>query len=390
MMTTQRDVYLDYSATTPTDPRVIEKMLPYLTQDFGNTSSLHTYGRKAEDAVETAREVIAKIFNCKPSEIIFTSGGSESDNLAVRGVGLGRIQDGKHLITTPVEHSAVGNTFKQLAQYSGFDVTFQPVNTYGLIDPEELIENCHDGTTLVSVIYANNEIGSIHNLKQLSEHLKLKGVILHTDAVQAAGQISLDVEALGVDLMSISAHKFYGPKGVGALYCREGVPLVSAQTGGSHEQGRRAGTINTAGIVAMAEALRLAEEEKAERVAHYKVLSQQLQAGILARVSGAYLTGHPEIRLPSHSSFVFEEVDSTRLLMQLDMAGIAASGGSACKTGNPEPSSVLLAMGYSADVAIGSLRLSLGKDTTESDIDYAIEKVAHAVERVRKLRQALS
>lgn len=389
-MTPQRDVYLDYSATTPTDPRVIEKMLPYMSQDFGNTSSLHQYGRKAEDAVETAREVIAKIFNCKPSEIIFTSGGSESDNLAIRGVGFGRVADGKHLITTPVEHSAVGQTFKQLAQYSGFDVTFQPVNQYGLIDPEELIDNCHEGTTFVSVIYANNEIGSIHDLKKIAEHLKIKGVIFHTDAVQGAGQLSLDVEALGVDLMSISAHKFYGPKGVGALYCREGVPLVSSQTGGSHEQGRRAGTLNTAGIVGMAEALRLAEEEKSERIAHYQVLSKQLREGILNQLSGAYLTGHPDMRLPSHSSFVFEGVDSTRLLMHLDLAGVSASGGSACKTGNPEPSNVLLAMGYSADIAIGSLRLSLGKDTTEADIEYAIDKVAHAVEKVRKLRQALS
>jgi cysteine desulfurase len=390
MMTSQRDVYLDYSATTPTDPRVIEKMIPYLAGDFGNTSSLHSYGRKAEDAVETAREVIAKILNCKSSEIIFTSGGSESDNLAIRGVGFGYRDKGRHLITTPVEHSAVGNTFKQLAQYSGFDVTFQPVNPQGLIDVEELMDSCQAGTTFVSVIYANNEIGSIHDLKQISEHLKLKGVILHTDAVQAAGQLSLDVEALGVDLMSISAHKFYGPKGVGALYCREGVSLVSSQTGGSHEQGRRAGTVNTAGIVAMAEALRLAEEEKDERVSHYRILSKQLQEGILAQVSGAYLTGHPDVRLPSHSSFVFEGVDSTRLLMHLDMAGIAASGGSACKTGNPEPSSVLLAMGYPADVAIGSLRLSLGKDTTENDIEYAIDKIVHAVEKVRKLRQTLS
>lgn len=389
-MTSQHTIYLDYSATTPTDPRVVEKMLPYLTENFGNTSSLHQHGRKAEDAVETAREEIAKIFNCKPSEIIFTSGGSESDNLAIRGVGLGRIEDGKHLITTPVEHSAVGNTFKQLAQYAGFDVTFQPVNQAGLIDVEELLENCQAGTTFASIIYANNEIGSIHDIKQISDHLKLKGVILHTDAVQAAGQLPLDVQALGVDVMSISAHKFYGPKGVGALYCREGVPLVSAQTGGSHEQGRRAGTLNTAGIVGMAEALRLAEAEKAERVANYRLLSKILQEGLLQRISGAYLTGHPDRRLPSHSSFVFEEVDSTRLLMQLDMAGISASGGSACKTGNPEPSSVLLAMGYPADLAIGSLRLSLGKHTTEADIEYAVDKIAHAVERVRKLRQALS
>jgi cysteine desulfurase len=389
-MTSQYDVYLDYSATTPTDPRVIEKMLPYFTESFGNTSSLHNYGRKAEDAVETARETIAKIFNCKPGEIIFTSGGTESDNLAVRGVGFGRAHQGKHIITTPVEHSAVGNTFKQLAQYSGFDVTLQPVNQHGLIDVEELLDNCHEGTTFVSVIYANNEIGSIHDIQQLAEHLKLKDVILHTDAVQAAGQLSLDVQALGVDLMSISAHKFYGPKGVGALYCREGVPLVSAQTGGSHEQGRRGGTLNTAGIVGMAEALRLAEEEKAERILHYQKLSKILQEEIVRRLSGAYLTGHPDVRLPSHSSFVFEGVDSTRLLMQLDMVGISASGGSACKTGNPEPSSVLLAMGYPADVAIGSLRLSLGKHSTEADVEYAIDKIVHAVERVRKLRQALS
>ncbi len=386
-MGTHRNVYLDYSATTPTDPRVIDKMMPYLTEFFGNTSSAHSYGRRAEDAIETARETTASILNCKPSEIIFTSGGTESDNFAVRGVAYARRKQGDHLVTTPVEHSAVTRTMSQLTKLSGFTHTLVHVDNTASVDVEELLEVCTDATTLVSIIYANNEVGTVADLAKIASHLHERGILLHTDAVQAAGQLSIDVQKLGVDLMSISAHKFYGPKGVGALYCREDVKLEPSQTGGSHEQGRRAGTVNTAGIVALAEALRLAYEERDERLKHYQTLRDRLKDGILTRIPGAHITGHPEKRLPSHISFVFEDVDSTRLIMHLDLMGVAASGASACKTGNAEPSSVLLAMGYHPEIAIGSLRLTIGKDTTEADVDYAISAIEKAVEKVRQLNR---
>lgn len=383
-----RNVYIDYSATTPVDPRVLDKMMTYFTQEFGNTSSSHAFGRKAEDAIETARETIAKIFNCKSSEIIFTSGGSESDNLAIRGAAWTAKQAGRgnHIITTPVEHSATGKTVKQLAEMMDFESTVLPVDHQGMIDPEEFAQACKPTTTIASIIYANNEVGSIAPLPQLAEQAKVHDVLLHTDAVQAAGQLNLDVQQLGVDLMSISAHKFYGPKGVGALYCRSGVQLAPSQTGGSHEEGRRAGTTNTPGIVGMAEALRLAYEEHDERIAHYGALRDFLTENILARIPGTELTGHPEQRLPSHCSFVFDGVDTNMMLMHLDMKGIAASGASACKTGNPEPSSVLLAMGYSPEKALGSLRLSVGKDTTQEDVEYVVDTLVTVIEKIRKLK----
>ncbi|MFW5708780.1 MAG: cysteine desulfurase family protein [Chloroflexota bacterium] len=384
-----QNIYLDYSATTPIDPRVVEKMLPYFTEDFGNTSSAHRAGRSAEDAVEAAREVIAGIFNCELSEIIFTSGGSESDNLAIRGAGWAARAEGRgnHLITTPVEHSAVSRTIDQMANLMGFEKTILPVDRVGQVDPEDLVEHIRDTTTVASVIYANNEVGTIAPLRQLAEQAHTHDVLLHTDAVQATGQLSLDVHSLGVDLMSISAHKFYGPKGVGALYCRQGIDLESNQTGGTHESGRRAGTLNTAGIVGMAEALRLAYEERDQHLTHYRALTGQLTDGIQSRISGAHLTGDPVNRLPSHTSFVFEGVESTMLLMHLDMKGIAASSASACKTGNPEPSSVLMAMGYPPELAAGSLRLTVGRATTETDIAYALDILEKTIEKLRKLKR---
>jgi len=390
-MKTSRRVYLDYSASTPTDERVVQKMAPYFAEIYGNSSSSHSFGRAAENAIEDAREVIADVLNCKPAEIIFTSGGSESDNLAVRGAAWGARAAGRgnHLMTTPVEHSAVTRTVSQLSDIMGFESTLLPVDHAGLVDPEDFASACREGTTVASVIYGNNEIGSISPVPQLAEMAKARGVVLHTDAVQAAGQLTLDVEALGVDMMSLSAHKFYGPKGVGALYVREGVDLVPSQTGGSHESGRRSGTHNTPFIVGMAEALRLAYEEIDERTAHYRAMRDMLIDGILGRVPDVELSGHPQQRLPSHASFVFDGVDSSMLLMHLDMKGVAASGGSACKTGNPEPSTVLLAMNYPHERAIGSLRLSVGRCTTAEEIEYAIDAVVESVEKVRKLRREL-
>ncbi len=388
-MCADRHVYLDHSATTPTDPRVVEAMLPYFSTVYGNASSAHSFGRDAEKAINDARETIARIFNCDPMEVVFTSGGSEANNLAVRGMAWTRRQrEGRnHLLTTPVEHSAVGRTVTQLAGVQGFTQTLLPVDAEGRLDPEDLAAAITEHSSIGSVIYANNEVGSINPIPQLAEQAHALSVLLHTDAVQAAGQLTLDVQALGVDLMSISGHKFYGPKGVGALYVRKGLELTPSHTGGSHEEGRRPGTHNTPFIVGMAKALELAYVERDQHLAHYQHLRDMLTAGIMTQVPDARLTGHPDERLPSHTSFVFPGVDSTKLVMHLDVKGIAASGASACKTGNAEPSAVLLAMGLDVDDAIGSLRLSVGRQTTEADVEYAVPIIAQSVERLRKLNR---
>lgn len=386
----KRSVYLDYAATTPMDPRVVEAMMPYFTQIYGNSHSAHRFGSRAEHAVETAREQIARVFNCKPTEVYFTSGGSESNNLAIRGAAWAASPSGKrHIVTTPVEHSAVLNTAKQLANQQGFSLTVLPVDHQARVDVEEFAGALQPDTAIASVMYANNEVGTIQPLPLLSKHARERGVLFHTDAVQAAGQLALDVQRLGVDMLSISGHKFYGPKGVGALYVREGTPIVPAQTGGSHERGLRAGTLNTAGIVGMATALTLAYEEHDKRHAAYIARRDQLIDGVLSRVSGVHLSGDPTQRLPSHASFIFDRIDGNQLVMHLDIRGVAVSSASACKTGNPEPSSVLMAMGYDREQALGSLRVTVGLHTTEEDIDYAVESICQAVEALRTLKAAL-
>jgi cysteine desulfurase len=331
---------------------------------------------------------MASIFNCKPSEIVFTSGGSESDNLAIRGAAWLRRSrgEGSHLITTPVEHSAVGRTCIQLEHMMDFEQTVLPVDRYGAANVEDFANAIRPGdTTIASIIYANNEVGTINPLPKLAEIAHEHNVLLHTDAVQAAGQLTLDVETLGVDMVSISAHKFYGPKGVGALYVRDGIDLAPSQTGGSHEGSRRAGTHNTAFIVGMAKALQLAYEEQETHLVHYRSLRDRLLDGIVSQVPSAIVTGHPTQRMPSHASFIFPGIDSSQLLMHLDMKGVAASGGSACKTGNPEPSAVLLAMGFTPEEAIGSLRLTVGRNTSIEDIDYAIGAVVDSIEKLAVL-----
>lgn len=387
-------VYLDHSASTPTDPRVLEAMLPYFSEIYGNGSSAHSYGRKAEQAIEDARERMARVFGCQPAEIVFTSGGTESDNLAVRGAAWALRDQGNHLITSPVEHAAVLRTTAQLADAMGFERTLLPVDQYGMVDVEDFAGAIRTDTTVASIMYANNEVGTINPIATLTEGIPQlaalaheRGVLFHTDAVQAAGQLTLDVAALDVDLMSISAHKFYGPKGVGALYVRDGVELVASQSGGSHENDRRGGTYNTPGIIGMAKALELAYAELDERTAHYQARRDQLIDGVLSRVPGAQLTGHPEQRLPSHASFVIDGIDGNTLLMHLDMKGVAASSASACKTGNPEPSDVLLAMGYPRDLALSSLRLTVGMQTSEADIDYTVDTLAQVVEKLHRLKE---
>ncbi len=375
------NIYLDHSATTPVDPRVLEAMIPYFTEVYGNASSAHYFGRSAENAIEDAREVIASVLKCKPKEVIFTSGGSESDNLAIRGAAWAARQQGKgtHLITTPIEHGAVGKTIEQLAAFQGFERTVLPVDKYGCVKLQDFKDACHQHTTLASIMYANNEVGSIQPISELAAIAHEHDALFHTDAVQAAGQLSLDVDALGVDLLSISGHKFYGPKGVGALYVRDGVELTPAQTGGSHERGLRAGTQNTPLIVGLAVALQLAYDELETRTAHYRKLRDQLIGNVLATIPNARLSGHGSNRLPGHASFVFENIYSGTLVSQLDEQDIAASAASACKTGNPEPSSVLLALGYDRETAACSLRLTVGVQTKPQDIDYTVKTLAAAI-----------
>ncbi len=381
----RQTIYLDYSASTPTDPRVVEAMMPYFTEIYGNPSSAHHAGRQAENGVEEARMTIARIFGCKPHEIVFTSGGTESDNLAVRGAAFSKRSAGNHLITTPIEHSAVIKTVQQLADHMGFTRTILPVDQQGMIDVEDFAAACTEGTIFASVMYANNEVGTIEPIPQLAAAAHERGALFHTDAVQAAGQLNMNVNELGVDMMSISAHKFYGPKGVGALYVRDGIDLLPSQSGGSHEDGRRAGTHNTPGIIGMAKALELAYEEGEARTVHYRTLRDMLIEQVTTRIPNAIPTGHPDQRLPSHASFVFDGVDTNTLIIHLDLNGVCASSASACKTGNPEPSGVLLAMGFPRQQALGSLRLTVGKDTTADDITQAVDIMVEAVAKLSRI-----
>lgn len=386
-MNTRRDIYLDHSASTPVDPRVLEAMMPYFSDVYGNPTSAHSQGRAAERAIEDARKTVADMLNCGPSEIIFTGCGSESDNLAIRGAAHRARQQNMspRLITSPVEHSAVTNTVRQLRDTLGIEPVFVPVDRYGIVDEDAFDAACASGAALASIIYANNELGSINDLPALAATARSHGVLFHTDAVQAGGQLPLDVEQLGVDMLSLSAHKFYGPKGVGILYLRRGIKLTATQTGGSHEDGRRAGTHNTPFIIGLARALELAYQENTERSAHFRAMRDRLISCILQRVPGAALSGHPTERLPSHASFIFSGIDANALLMHLDMQGIAASSGSACKTGNPEPSEILLAVGYTAEEAKCGLRLSVGMHTTAADIDFTIDALAEAVAKLSRL-----
>ncbi len=388
-MKRNREVYLDYSASTPVDPRVIEAMMPYFSEVYGNSTSSHSQGRRGEMAIEKARARVAQILNCQPSEVVFTSCGSESDNLAIRGAAWLARQQGRpaRLITTPVEHSAVINTVLQLGELTDAEPVVVPVDRHGLVEAGRFADACRRGAALASVIYANNEVGSVNDLAELAAIAHEHDVLFHTDAVQAGGQLTLDVEQLGVDMLSLSAHKFYGPKGIGVLYVKDGIELPSVLTGGGHEGGRRAGTHNTAFIVGLATALELAYTETDERLRHFQNRRDQLINGLISRVASAQLTGHPAERLPSLASFVLPGIDANSLLMHLDMNGIAASSGSACKTGHPEPSDVLLALEYSSEEALCGLRLSVGIQTTEADIEYVMDILVDSVGKLRSLRR---
>lgn len=380
-------IYLDYAATTPLDSRILSAMMPYFREAFGNPSSIHRYGQRAEAVVETARETVAAVLNCQPDEIIFTSGGSESDNLALRGAALfmREQRSADWILTSRAEHPAVSKTALDLQTHYRFKVEWLAVDETGMVQPDVLVKALCSQTAIVSVMHSNNEIGTINPIAQLSAVARAHDALFHTDSVQAAAYLPVDVQALGVDLLSLGAHKFYGPKGVGALYVRKGTPIHAVLTGGGQEHGLRAGTSNVPYIVGFAEALRLAAEEREFRVAHVRPLRDYLIGAVLESIPDARLTGHLHQRMPNHASFVFKGVDGNLLLQLLDSAGFACSSGSACKTGNPEPSEVLKALGLSRDWALGSLRVTLGMNTVDSDVHAFVSALPGLVEKCRAL-----
>jgi len=386
-MNRSHKIYLDYAATTPVDPRVIDAMLPYFGQVFGNPSSVHRLGQQSEAALETARETVAQLLNCQPNEIVFTSCGTESDNLALRGVALAARRDrgAQHILISPVEHHAVSNTAAQLAELHGFEVELLPVDANGMVHPDEVAGRLRPNTAVVSVIYANNEIGTINPLAEIGEICAEHGVPFHTDAVQAAAYLEVDGEKQHVNLMSIGAHKFYGPKGVGALFIRQGTAILPIQTGGGQEFGLRAGTHNIPYIVGLAEAFRLAQQERVTRIERLQPLRDYLIGQVLEEIPHSRLTGHPTLRLPNHASFVFAGIDGNALLMMLDVEGFACSSGSACKTGDPEPSEVLTALGLSRAWALGSLRITLGEGTTADHVEELLRVLPRLVANLRKI-----
>ncbi|MFQ6058344.1 MAG: cysteine desulfurase NifS [Anaerolineae bacterium] len=385
MEKSNRIIYLDHAATTPVHPKVLEAMLPYFSERYGNASSIYSLGREALHALDEARATVAEILGAREREIIFTSCGSESDNLAIRGIAFANRSRGNHIITSPIEHHAVLHTCEQLEKHFGFQVTYLPVDQYGRVNPDDVGRAITDRTILITIMYANNEVGTIQPIAEIGKIARAKGIPFHTDAVQAGGALDLDVNALNVDLLSLSAHKFYGPKGVGILYARRGLRLLPTQTGGAHERNRRAGTENVAGIVGAATALKLAQESREENNRRVAALRDRLMEGILSRIPRAQLTGHPTERLPNNASFTIEFIEGEGLLLSLDMQGICASSGSACTSASLEPSHVLLAMGIPPEVAHGSLRLTLGHENTEEEINYVLEVLPGIVERLRSI-----
>lgn len=381
-MTNARRVYMDHAATTPMLPEVREAMMPYLSDVFGNASSLHAFGREARAALERAREQVATFLGAHPEEIVFTSGGTESDNMALCGVALARKKAHPHLITSAIEHHAVLHTCRFLETF-GFQITYLPVDSHGRVYPEQVAQAIRPDTALVSVMMANNEIGTIEPLSEISRITRERGVPLHTDAVQACGSISVHVEELGVDLLSLSGHKLYGPKGVGVLYVRKGSPLMSFHHGGEQESRRRGGTENVAGAVGLGKACEIVSRDMPQESGRIRGLRDQFIAGVLDQIPGCRLNGHPTLRLPGIAHFAFDGANSQALLIHLDLAGIAASNGSACASGSPQPSHVLPALGLPQELARCALRLSLGRSNVDSDVDYVLEHLVRAVQRVR-------
>ena len=379
-----QNIYFDHAATTPVDPRVLEKMLPYFTDNFGNPNSQHAFGRRAVTAVDEARDTVAKCIGAKPSEIYFTSGGTESDNWAMRGAAHALANRGKHLIISAVEHPAMLSAAKEL-QREGFEVTLAPVDGYGTVDLAKLEEAIRPDTVFIGVMAANNEVGTLQPVKEIAALAKARGIAFFTDAVQAAGTMKLDVKELGADMLSLSGHKFYGPKGVGVLYVRSGLKLARLVAGGHQERGMRGGTTNVPSIVGLAEALRLSQEHLHENAAYVAGLRDRFVARVQKEIPFVKYNGHPENRLPGNANFSFRYIEGESLLFSLDLAGIAVSSGSACSSGSLEPSHVLLAMGVPEGLAHGSIRFSFGRENTAGEVDYAVDRLKEIVVRLRAL-----
>lgn len=374
---------MDHAGTTPIHPEVLQEMLPYLRERFGNASTLYSIGREAREALETSRERISNLINAEREEIYFTSGGTESDNWAIKGVALASKNKG-HIITSSIEHHAVIDPCKYLEKL-GFDVTFLEVDKYGLVDPNKLEDAIRKDTILVSIMHANNEIGTIEPIEELARIARDHGILFHTDAVQTVGKIEVDVKKLDVDMLSISSHKIYGPKGVGALYIRKGTKIDPYMHGGGQERGMRSGTENIAGVVGLGKACEVAKKNLKKEEERLTNLRDNLIKGIFDRIDDVILNGHPERRLPNNVNVSIEYIEGESLILRLDEEGICASTGSACSSRSLEPSHVLLAIGLTPVQAHGSLRLTLGKDNTEEDIDYVLEKLPSIVAELREI-----
>ncbi len=381
----ERRIYFDHAATTPLDINVFEKMKPYFTDIFGNANSQHAFGRDAVKAVDEARDTIARIINCRPNELYFTSGGTESDNWAIRGAARALKRKGKHLIISPIEHAAMLTTARALEK-EGFEVSYMKVDEFGFVDLEHLESIIRPDTTFIACMMANNEVGTIEPIKEIAAIAHKHGAVCFTDAVQAAGVLKIDVKDLGVDMMSMSSHKIYGPKGVGALYIRTGLSIESIITGGHQERTKRGGTTNVPGVVGFAEAFKIADRDMEKNFAYVSSLRDRFIDRVLKEVPFVKLNGpRKEGRLPANADFSFKYIEGESILFSLDLAGISVSSGSACSSGSLEPSHVLLALGLPEGLAHGSIRFSFGKHNKEEEVDYAVEVLKAAVERLRDM-----
>ncbi|EKF85069.1 cysteine desulfurase NifS [Methanobacterium formicicum] len=376
--------YMDHSATSPVNPEVLEAMLPYFTESFGNASTLYALGREARTAMENGRKQVASLIGAKPEEVYFTSGGTESDNIAIKGTASRLKNKGNHIITSDIEHPAVEETCKYLEK-NGYTVTYLPVGEEGIVKVSDVEEAITDKTILITVMHANNEIGTIQPIKEIGALAREKGIYFHTDAVQSVGKIPVNVEDMNVDMLSISAHKLYGPKGIGALYIKKGVRVDPLLHGGGHERGMRPGTENVPGIVGLGKACQIAEENLEKNMEYVSSLRDRLIKGVLETIEQSYLNGHPTKRLPNNANFRFSSIEGESLVLQLDAKGINASTGSACSSKKLEPSHVLMAIGLKEVDAHGSLRISLGTENTTEDIDYTITAIGEVVERLRSM-----
>jgi cysteine desulfurase len=379
-----RRVYLDHSATTSMRSEVLEAMLPYFSEKFGNASSIHEFGREAKLALEESREKVARILDAVPTEIYFTSGGTESDNLAVKGVAFANRKKGKHLITSQIEHHAILASCEFLEK-EGFEVTYLPVDSAGLVDPQDLRKAIRDDTILVSIMHVNNEVGTIQPIEELSGITREKQVYFHTDAVQSAGKVSLKMQKSNVDLISLSGHKIYGPKGVGVLYIRKGTRITPWAHGGHHEHSKRAGTENVPVIVGFARALELTDDEMEKHNQHTRALADRLYQKVLESIPDVVMHGDPQKRVPNILSLSFKGIEGESVILSLDLKGVAIASGSACTSGTLEPSHVLSAMKVPPEIAQGALRFSFGKDNTIEDVDYVAELLPEIVQRLRSI-----